>query len=293
MVIFNDIKQEEYFVDNGYIKSNFISSNEVKEIIDYYEQYQLMGGDIMPFAKSLGYYISVFDSNLDRRKYIDSKLKDVFQKKIEKIMPNYTILYCNFMTKDPNGTEIEVHQDFSFVDEKKYTAFNFWLPLQYTDAQNGGFHLIEGSHKLFNSYRSATIPHNLTHYNSEFKKYMKEIPVNAGDGLIFDHKLFHYSTPNQTNNVRIAIQMVLIPKDATPVTYYYRPEEDKNNLEVYEITSEYLLTDNLWSDPKNKLKFIGKTPYEKIPDAKSILKKLNKNKSNNILEKINNFFKNV
>ena len=61
--------------------------------------------------------------------------------------------------------------------------------------------------------------------------------------------------------------MVLIPKAATPVIYYYRPEKDKNNLEIYEVTEDFLLTKNLWSDPSQQLQYIGKTPYEKIPDA--------------------------
>ena len=291
-MIFSDRVQEEHFLQKGYIKDTFLTELEIQELNSCYNHYIELGGDVIPFAKSLGYYISVFDSNLERRKLIDTKLKQIFLKKVEEIMPDYTILYGNFMTKSPNGKEIEVHQDFSFVDEKKHTAFNFWVPLQDTTAQNGGFHLIEGSHHLFNSYRCATIPHNLTHYNEEFKKHMQDIPVKSGDGLIFDHKLFHYSSPNHTDKVRIAVQMVLVPKDVVVVTYYYRPEIDSNNLEVYEITTDYLLTDNLWTDPKGKLKLVGKVPYEKIPDARSILKTLNKeNKS--LLQRIKKIFQHV
>ncbi len=205
-------------------------------------------------------------------------MKDVFTNKIEILLNDYKILYGNFMYKAAAGKEIEVHQDFSFVDEKKYTAFNLWVPLQDTIAFNGGFHLIESSNRLFNSYRGSTIPHNLTHYNEAFKKLMKPVDVKAGEGLIFDHRLFHYSTPNLSDKVRLAVQMVLIPKAATPVIYYYRPEKDKNNLEIYEVTEDFLLTKNLWSDPSQQLQYIGKTPYEKIPDAKEILQKLNPDK---------------
>ena len=156
--------------DLGYIQDRFLNTDEVNNLIDIYNQYVLFGGERIEFAKHLNYYVSSFDSNIVRRKYINDILKNLFEKKIMHLFTEYKFLTGNFITKNPNDKEIEVHQDFSHVDEKKYTAFNFWLPLQYTDAQNGGFHLIEGSHKLFNSYRSATIPHNLTHYNSEFKK---------------------------------------------------------------------------------------------------------------------------
>jgi hypothetical protein len=291
-MIFKHESDNIFFEQKGYIHKNFLSPEEVKALYQDYEQYMAMGGEVIPFAKDLGYYISVFDNNLERRAFINNRLISIFKDKVEYIMPEYKILYGNFMTKEPGGKEIEVHQDFSFVDEKKYTAFNFWIPLQDTDADNGGFHLIESSHKLFNSYRSATIPHNLTHYNEEFKKYMKSIPVKAGDGLIFDHRLFHYSSPNSTNKVRIAVQMVLIPKDVQPVMYCYRPEKDKNNLQIYKISQDYLLEENLWTAPEDRLTLIGTTPYEKIPDAKNILKKLH-SPNNSLLDKLKKFFSHV
>ncbi len=293
-MIFNNQYYEDFFNEFGYIRHDFLSQGEIDGLSDVFLNYLKMNGDVIDFAKNLGYYISVFDSNLEKRKYINSVLKEIFSNKVEDLLNGYKILYGNFMYKEAGGKEIEVHQDFSFVDEKKYTAFNLWIPLQDTSPFNGGFHLIESSNKLFNSYRSSTIPHNLTHYNEAFKKLMKPIDVKAGEGLLFDHRLFHYSTPNQSDKIRIAVQMVLIPEDATPVMYYYRPESDKNNLEVYEITEDFLLTKNLWSNPSESLKLIGKTPYEKIPDAKTILKQLNADSSViSPLQRIKNFFQYV
>jgi hypothetical protein len=277
-MLFKDDQHTKFFNEFGYIRSDFLQPDEIKQLTDVFLNYLSMGGEVIDFAKNLGYYISVFDSNLEKRSYINNVLKEVFTDKVDQLLTDYKILYGNFMYKEAGGKEIEVHQDFSFVDEKKYTAFNLWIPLQDTTAYNGGFHLIESSNKLFNSYRGSTIPHNLTHYNEAFKKLMKPVDVRAGEGLLFDHRLFHYSTPNQADAVRIAVQMVLIPKEATPVMYYYRPEIDKHNLEIYEITEEFLLTKNLWSNPTETLKLIGKTPYEIIPDAKTILKNLQPDK---------------
>jgi ectoine hydroxylase-related dioxygenase (phytanoyl-CoA dioxygenase family) len=177
------------------------------------------------------------------------------------------------MIKYPGDGEIEVHQDFSHVDEKLYTAFNLWCPLQDTDPANGGFFLIRKSNKLINSYRSATIPHNLTHYNELFKKMMEPIAVKAGQGLLFDHRLFHYSSPNTSNRARVAVQMVVIPAAATPVFYQYDPVRDPYKLNIYELTEEFLLTKNMWQGTDG-LKKIGTTDYEKIPDAGDILRKM-------------------
>jgi hypothetical protein len=273
-MIFRKQADEDFFNRCGYIQHSFLGLDEINALQKAFITYNNMNGEVIDFAKELGYYISVFDSNTEKRKYINDTLKNIFTPKVEALMNNYTILYGNFMYKEAGGKEIEVHQDFSFVDEKKYTAFNLWIPLQDTNPENGGFHLIESSNKLFNSYRSSTIPHNLTHYNEAFKKLMKAVDVKAGDGLLFDHRLFHYSTPNRSDKIRIAVQMVLIPKEATPVMYYYEPQKDKKNLSVYEMTENFLLTKNLWSNPTDYLRKIGETPYEKIPDAGSILRQL-------------------
>lgn len=293
-MIFLDARHNETFEKFGYIRDTFLNDEEIKNLQSVFHTYLNTEGEIIDFAKNLGYYISVFDSNLEKRAFINEELKKVFSEKIEHLLNNYKILYGNFMYKDAGGKEIEVHQDFSFVDEKIFTAFNLWVPLQDTAPENGGFHLIEASNKLFNSYRGATIPHNLTHYNEAFKKLVKPVEVKAGEGLLFDHRLFHYSTPNQTDNIRVAVQMVVIPKEATPIMYYYQPQKDKHHLEIYEITEDFLLTENLWSDPTQKLKMIDKIPYESIPDARSILKKLNApEEGNSPIQFLKKLFSNV
>ncbi len=273
-MIFSDPILQEQFDKDGFISIHFLSEEEIQQLSGAFRHYEEMGGSPIEFAKDLNYHISVFDTNIDRRIYIDTILKSIFTKKVEEVLPGYRILNSNFMTKKAGGGEIEVHQDFSHVDEKLYTAFNLWVPLQDTDEHNGGFFLIRGSNKLFSSYRSATIPHNLTHYNESFKKHMEPIRVKAGDGLLFDHKLFHYSCPNTSSKVRVAVQMVVIPKNTQPVMYQYDEKNDPKHLEVFELTEEFLLTKNLWEKTEG-LRSLGKVPYEKIPDAKDILKKLN------------------
>lgn len=289
-MIFNNLKDNEQFEASGYIKSCFLNTHELETLKKAYSAYISMDGGVIDFAKNLGYYISVFDSNIEKRKFINTILKELFTPKIEQLLNGYKILYGNFMYKEAGGKEIEVHQDFSFVDEKKYTAFNLWVPLQDTTVFNGGFQLIERSNKLFNSYRSATIPHNLTHYNEQFKKLMQPIDVAAGDGLLFDHRLFHYSGPNHANTTRVAVQMVVIPKAAVPVMYHYDPQKDKTKLSIYEITEDFLLTHNLWSNPTEYLNKIGETAYEEIPNAKDILKQIQPGNTSTFLQTIKKYF---
>lgn len=269
-MIYKDTYNQDLFDKNGYTAHNLLDETELNSLKDLYRNYLYIPGEVIDYAQSLGYYISVFDKSIERKQLVDASLKKILTPKINEILNAYTILTGNFMTKEPGGKEIEVHQDFSFVDEKMHTAFNLWIPLQDTSAANGGLFVLEGSHRLFNSHRSATIPHNLTHYHEQFKPMMNELPVKAGEGLLFDHKLFHYSSVNASDQVRVAVQVVLIPKQVTPRMYYYDPKTDSKNLTMYAIDENYLLNNNLWEKPHG-LKDLGKVPYEKIPDAEDIL----------------------
>lgn len=119
---------------------------------------------------------------------------------------------------------------------------------------------------------------------------MQPIDVAAGDGLLFDHRLFHYSGPNHANTTRVAVQMVIIPKAAVPVMYHYDPQKDKTKLSIYEITEDFLLTHNLWSNPTEYLNKIGETAYEEIPNAKDILKQIQPGNTSTFLQTIKKYF---
>ena len=80
--------------------------------------------------------------------------------------------------------------------------------------------------------------------------------------------------------------MVVIPKAATPVMYYYNPQKDKTKLSIYEITEYFLLTHNLWSNPTEHLNKIGETNYEEIPNAKAILQKIQSNNKSTFFQTI-------
>jgi ectoine hydroxylase-related dioxygenase (phytanoyl-CoA dioxygenase family) len=188
------------------------------------------------------------------------------------VLIDYRILCCNFMVKAPGGGEIQAHQDYTWVDESAHVAFNLWVPLQDTDDGNGCFHLVPGSHRFIeNSYRAGTIRESLVPHNEALKAYMVPVPVPAGRGILFDHRLFHYSPDNLSDQPRVAAQLVLVPAEAQPVMAHFRPE-DPGHVRLLAIDDDRYLTEkNLWDIDPSSLREVARRPFRPLPGGDELI----------------------
>jgi hypothetical protein len=270
--IFRDPERQASFDRLGFVVADFLDAEDRAELLTLFDRTVRRERKTYEFFSSLRYYISIFDSDTAKRKEVDAAVKEIFRDKIEGLMLDYRILLCNFMAKEPGGVgEIQVHQDFTFVDEDRFTGFNLWVPLEDTDLQNGCFYMLPGSHRLLRSYRAASITESLTRYNEVLKGYMTPKPVKAGTGILFDHRLFHYSPENQSDRWRPAVQLVVIPREAQAIALRHDPQADPEHLLVQRIDEQYLTERNLW-EPAPDLEVLGKKPFIPLPEERELLR---------------------
>jgi hypothetical protein len=277
--IFRDPEQQALFDERGYVFRDFLNKDAIERLRGLYADTAGSGHETYDFASGLSYYISVFDKDPANRRAANEGIREVFEDAIDRLLIDYRTLYCNFMVKEPGAGEIQAHQDYTWVDEARYVAFNLWVPLEDTDAGNGGFHLIAGSNRcLEHSYRAATIPHSLVGYNETLKPYMVSQPVAAGHGIVFDHRLIHYSPDNQSDAPRIAAQLVLIPREAVPVMAHYSPA-DPEHVRLLEIREDnYLLENNLWETSPDDLPVLETRPYHGLPDEGALIEMIRRHR---------------
>jgi hypothetical protein len=81
------------------------------------------------------------------------------------------------------------------------------------------------------------------------------MPTNAkaGEAVILNQSLIHYSTPNLVDDIRIAITSGIKTKNA-PMIFHYKNE--KKQIERYEMPEDFLLdfddfSKNIYERPKN------------------------------------------
>ena len=243
--IFRDESNERRFREDGYVVFDLLDAEAIADLLSFYAAAFPSRREVVPYARELPYYISIFDRDAAHKREVDERISRCVARHIDGLLEEYEVLYSNFMIKFPGDGQIEAHQDFNFVDESRHTALNLWCPLVDTGTQNGGLCVIAGSHNVFRTQRGPNLPKALTQYNDLLKRYAHCIPLKKGQAAIFDHKLIHYSPPNHSEQVRVAIQSVLKPREASAVHYVF--EQATERVLAYNIDKEFILNNDLWN----------------------------------------------
>ncbi len=121
------------------------------------------------------------------------------------------------------------HQDKSYWPEANSNpVITVWIPLVDSTHENGCLHLIPGTHrKRVVAYGSET--HTGTGYlttadaiveQESKKRPIVALPVKAGSAILFNDRLLHSSTPNNSDHVRWSVDLRYQPTDQDQMTQY-------------------------------------------------------------------------
>ena len=278
--VLRDPEQQALLDERGYVFHDFLGPDAIAALRELYFATTRSGRETYDFATGLTYYISIFDKRRENRRAANEGIRRFFLDAIEELMCDYRAVLCNFMVKEPGGGEIAAHQDTTLVDEAKHVACNLWVPLQDTDTHNGCFHMIPGTHRLLEStYRSNSIPDALVGYNEHLKPLMTPQPLPAGRGILFDHKMFHFSPDNLSTEPRLAVQLLLIPREAEVAIAYYDRASDPDNINLLRVPDDNYLTDaDLFEGAMRQapegLELLDKRPYQKLPEPSELIDRI-------------------
>lgn len=130
------------------------------------------------------------------------------------------------------------HQDKSYwPDANANPVITVWIPLVDATLENGCLHIIPRTHK------KRAVAHGSETYSgtgyleiapAEIEKRRHEVvalPVEAGTAILFNDRLIHMSTPNNSQSVRWSVDLRYQPTDQDPmpqhgVGFLARSEED-------------------------------------------------------------------
>lgn len=180
--------------------------------------------------------LEAFDKDLERvAKGCDSK--DVFRTKLGDIKQiqnlnfnelndllvkliggnEFKLLNNQYFCKPPNYKMTSAHQDNAYFgsDKKVYT---FWIPLQDVDLLNSCMFYVPGSHKnglvehksIGTNVRTRTGKTGFSLYSDYYKNNdFVKVPMKKGEILVHDRNCMHFSSPNLTDDYRIAITSII------------------------------------------------------------------------------------
>jgi hypothetical protein len=234
---------QEAYQPVGHVKVTMLSREEVAAILAEIKTMRPQDkfAPLSPDGKDVRYHCSFLDSNKAYKAHVHKVISDFFEPHIDRVLKDFKILNCNFYVKAPHSGEFQIHQNWPAIADIEDTTVTVWCPLVDVVESNGGLQVVSGSHKLVPHVEGPSSPGFFNNFKQELiDKYLRPIPINAGDALIFDDSLIHWSARNDSDEPRIAIQILCVPKDAQPV-YFFLEEPRGDWFELIEVDSHFFI----------------------------------------------------
>jgi ectoine hydroxylase-related dioxygenase (phytanoyl-CoA dioxygenase family) len=248
--VFKDPKMQETFEREGFVIVDFYAPEEIHEVKNLYR-------NLHPKDEE-GFFPSAYYKDKHYRETTDLELKRIGSQKFEELLKDYQIINGCFIVKSPSqDSYLHVHQDMTLVDESEFTGMNIWTTTVDLTDENGVLYLLPGSHRFFPTYRGHTLPGFYDPIQEEIKDYMTPYYLKAGQAIIFDQSIVHFSPPNISEEVRIVSNVYFTHKDARFQICYHDKEDPafKNKVELFEQDLSFMSNyeqfgQNIYSKPK-------------------------------------------
>lgn len=238
---FNDNHLEQNFNQYGYVLidgPDNINLDKIEVDLNLFHPSDNYRGNQNTKIGSQTFHVTFFDSEKKYKEEIYNYIQHLFLDFTKRLFTNHKCAQANVFLKLPKTGFVHPHQNLTIVNEKEYRSVSCWMPLQDTTLENGTVCLIPGSHLYFEKYRNSHIywPYIDFFRNGEGRNYFKAINVLAGQVLIMDDRLVHFTPENKSNNHRWVLHSLWTSKDAQLKFY-----DVQRNL-----VNEYNVTDTFW-----------------------------------------------
>ena len=250
---FKNPEVQTRFDKTGYVVIDLFTPDEIKRFIELYDKIEGVKGTANTNKNT--YELSFFEKDVDSKKKKFNAVYEFMKPLIDKHIDRYAPIIINLFNKEHGTGEVPIHQNWTFVDEKKFTSVSVWCPLQDVSRKNGTLEVVPGSHKVISEYRGPSIPWVFDNLNELMKeKYMLPFELKPGQVGIVDDSVIHYSGINQTHEHRKAVQLILKPEEA-PTIHCYKENEADDTVTIMEVEDDYFFDFDMWKKPtggKNK-----------------------------------------
>lgn len=139
-------------------------------------------------------------------------VRPVLAARVPEVLADVVPVACSFVAKYPDeSSALFLHRDMPVNDERTGPCFTLWSPLVDVSprAGNGCLYLVPGSSELPAAAMGPTTPLLHAPYLDELMDHRVEVPMRAGEAMVFDTRTLHGSAPNRSGVLRLAVGCVL------------------------------------------------------------------------------------
>lgn len=235
MNFLRDLGLQQQLQERGYAVVPFLEKNEVEEVTAFYNSN-------LP-AQRNAFHTTHFFTDREYKRAVNDFLVTKVQRAFHKcVVDGYVGVFANFMVKEPNADSLmPLHADWCYVDEPQHNSYAIWVPLTDTDTNNGCLCVIPYSQHLVKDIRGPRILQwNYPVNESLIKEMGLPVPVKAGEAIIYNHRLMHYSGVNESKEARVAFNVSVVPSNV-PIIHYAMPEGESEILKFAVSGSDFFL----------------------------------------------------
>ncbi len=233
--IFKDPEMQSNFERNGFVIVDMYSKEMLEKVVSFYHE--------MHPDKQAGFYPSAYSDNKTYRNRIDQELTQLCKPKLDELFVDFQVMNGCFIVKQPGlDSYLHVHQDMTLVDESRFVGINIWTTTVDLTTTNGVLYLLPGSHRFFPTYRGHTLPGFYDPIQEEIKDYMEPFYLKAGQAIIFDQSIVHFSPPNLSDEMRIVTNVFITNKDAKFQICYHDKSDPSfsGKVEIFEQQASFM-----------------------------------------------------
>jgi len=232
--IFRDPGLQEQFERDGYVVFDFAPAEIVQSIATKF--YDL--NPVLPEGFSSGATFS--DESVKQKLF--SEIDSALRESLEGAFIDYKKLGSTFLCKAPGEKGIvNVHQDWTVVDESKYASATVWIPTQDVNELNGALRVLPGSHLFFDKYRNNYIPVSYRGSEQLIWDNMITVPMKPGQAFVLNHAVLHASAANVTDKERLVIVYGITSADANLMFFYKNNDPANHKVEKFEMPDDFFL----------------------------------------------------
>lgn len=233
VTIFKEPSLAEEFKTKGFVIVPFLSSEQIQELTLLYQKLYPEGVK--------GFFPTTFAQNPAHRAEVNRSIKAICTARMNQLFEDYKVFFSSFIVKAPGKkSELVLHQDMTLVNEKIFTGMNIWCPLIDLEGNNGVLNVLPESHRLFFTYHGSSLPDIYDYVKSEIKQYLTAVPLKAGQAIIFDQSIIHYSPPNLSDKELVVINTFVAHKEAEIRICYHDKENQADKVEVFAQADDFL-----------------------------------------------------